>query len=49
MGDRFEFEVALRDAAPASELGARPLLEFLEDVGRTGPTAIALDVRPVDG
>jgi hypothetical protein len=48
MSDRFEFEVAMREAVPPSELGARPLLEFLEDVGRKRPAALALDVRPVD-
>ena len=49
MSDRFEFEVAMREAAPPSELGTRPLLEFLEDVGRKRPAALALDVRPVEG
>jgi hypothetical protein len=45
---RFEFEVAVRGGVPPSALGTRPLLEFLQDVGRKGPAAVALDVRPVD-
>jgi hypothetical protein len=49
MSNRFEFEVALREAVPPTELGTRPLLEFLEEVGRKGPSAVALDVRPVGG
>ena len=48
MSGRFEFEVALRGGVPPSALGTPPLLEFLQDVGRKGPAAVALDVRPVD-
>jgi hypothetical protein len=48
MSHCFEFEVAMREAVPPAELGTRPLREFLEDVGRSGPAALALDVRPVD-
>jgi hypothetical protein len=46
MSERFEFEVTMRERVPPSVLGTRPLLEFLEDLGEKGPTAIALDVRP---
>ena len=48
MNDRFEFEVAMREAVPSAELSTRPPREFLDDVGRKGPAATVLDVRPVD-
>jgi hypothetical protein len=48
MGVTFEFELTMRNAVPPSDLRTRELLGFLEDVGREGPAALALDVRPVD-